>query len=99
MTTTALGNDLCALFNDFAGKETSYMFQYNDVGGAYTKTDPQDPVIAGMQQVADENNLKLRFIEPGQKTAGFHTPNRINVQLEKNPGQSGKLVVGKLFIG
>ena len=99
MTTTALGNDLRDLFNDFAGKETSYMFQINDVAGGYLKTDPQDPVIAGMQKVAEENNLKLRVLEPGDSSSGNYIPNRINVQLEKGSGTNSKLVVGKMFLG
>ncbi len=99
MTVETKSNDICALFNGFSGKETSYMFQINEAGALYDKTNPQDPVIKGMNAVAEENGLKLRFLVPDEKQLGYYTANRINVQLEKNPGKSSKLVIGKMTVG
>jgi hypothetical protein len=94
---------LTKLFNKFAGREVpmTETTQNRKVMGkdvTYTTvapTNPNDPTIAEMQEVAKKNGLKLRIWFPNTFGTMDARSDRMNVRVEK--GADGKYRVSKNF--
>lgn len=91
------------IFNKFAGREVpmkeewktiEYMHIANSVLEV-SLADPNDPVIAEMQQEAKNNNLELRVLWPGLMTTADYNPHRVTAYLQKE--SDGKWRIGSHF--
>jgi hypothetical protein len=96
-------HDLTRLFNKFAGREVlmTETTQTRKVAGqdvTYTTvspTNPKDPVIEEMNQLAKNNGLKLRVWFPNTFGTMDARSDRMNVRVEKEA--DGKYRVSKKF--
>lgn len=96
-------NSVTELFNKFAGREVPLVEKPYEIKiGEKTITGTQlelandnDPTLAEMNELAEQNGLSLRVFWPGIMGTADIQPNRINAHLEE--GADGKWRVSGNF--